>query len=438
MNALDREWLLLRRSRASLLSLTLLLMLSTASVCVGLSEVAHERERQRELLLLQDEETDALAGWIDKSGDAGYAAYYTFHPTWNEPSKLAFAALGLRDVAPQTLRIRALGLEAQLYENESFNPELAVAGRFDLAFVVIYLLPLVLIALLHDLVSRERETGRLPLLATLSASVGTLWITRALVRVTFAALALLVPFLVGALLEGAASVLVASFSAVVLAYLFFWAALVGGVGLIHWTPATHAAVLVALWATLTLALPAAAQAVIARKVPVSQGVELTLAHRELVNAAWDQPKEATMQPFLATHPEWQGTSPVTGRFHWKWYYAFHQVADQRVSEAAREYRDGLMTRQTLTEKAAWWLPTIGAQVLLHRLARTDLPAQLAYEDAIRRFHAELRRFYYPYFFEERPFRIADFELAPSFESGDAGMVRACRPSSPRSPSAPSC
>ncbi len=421
MNAFGREWLLLRRSRSSLLSLALLLFLSSTSVWVGVGEVERQRLQQRELIKLQQQETEVLSSWIAKSGDAGYAAYYTFHPTWSEPSEMAFAALGLRDVAPQTLRIRALGLEAQLYENESFNPELAVAGRLDFAFVVIYLLPLILIALLHDLVSREREAGRLPLLATLATQLGALWMVRALTRILFAAMAVLAPFLAAAWFEGASLGQTAAFSGVVLAYLLFWAALVGGIGLARGTPATHAAVLVAVWATLTLAVPTAVQAIIARSVPVRQGVELTLAHRELVNAAWDQPKEATMRPFLETHPEWQGTPPVTGRFHWKWYYAFHQVADQRVAERAHLYRESLMRRQTLTERASWWLPSVGAQVLLHRLARTDLPAQLAYESAIREFHARLRRFYYPYFFEERPFGREDFRLAPRFNvEGHAG------------------
>ncbi len=41
---------------------------------------------------------------------------------------------------------------------------------FDWAFVLIYLLPLVVIALGHDLVTGERETGRLRLLLSLNAS----------------------------------------------------------------------------------------------------------------------------------------------------------------------------------------------------------------------------------------------------------------------------
>lgn len=58
------------------------------------------------------------------------------------------------------LRVRALALHAQFHESEVFNPELALAGRFDLAFVLVYLVPLFLIALLYDQVSSERQAGR--------------------------------------------------------------------------------------------------------------------------------------------------------------------------------------------------------------------------------------------------------------------------------------
>jgi ABC-2 type transport system permease protein len=414
MTSISHEWLLLSRSRTSVLALVLLFGLSMAAVIVGLVEVDRQRTQQEKLVDLEQKETDALAAWITKTGDAGYAAYYTFHPTWNPPSALAFAALGIRDVAPQTLRVRALGLEAQLYENESFNPETALAGRFDFAFVVIYLAPLFIIALLHDFVSRERETGRLPLLTAMARNIRLVWWRRVLIRTVLVTLGLLVPFAIAAWGEGASLASASAFGAVVLAYLIFWSVVVRGVGMLKMRSAAHAGVLVATWATLTLALPTAAQAVIVRAAPVDQGMELTLAHRQAVHAAWDVPKEDTMQAFFLSHPEWRDTPAITGQFHWKWYLAFHQIGDERVASQAMRYREGLAKRQELTSRVGWALPPVTAQVLLHRLAATDLPAQLAYEDSIRAYHGQLRRFYYPYLFNELHFGGKDFSNAPAF------------------------
>jgi ABC-2 type transport system permease protein len=66
------------------------------------------------------------------------------------------------------------------------------------------------------------------------------------------------------------------------------------------------------------------------------------------------------------------------------------------------------------------LPSVGVQGLLTRLARTDLTAQLAYQDRVRAFHARLRTFYYAYLFRDRPFAAADFTLAPKFEDTPHG------------------
>ena len=105
---------------------------------------------------------------------------------------------------------------------------------------------------------------------------------------------------------------------------------------------------------------------------------------------------------------------MTAPFHWKWYFAFHQVGDQSVADLARAYEAGVLRRAELSERIGHVLPGVGVQVALHRLADTDPQAQMAYLDRIRGFHAELRRFYYPYLFNERPFDRADFARAPAF------------------------
>lgn len=97
----------------------------------------------------------------------------------------------------------------------------------------------------------------------------------------------------------------------------------------------------------------------------------------------------------------------------------HQVGDEAVAEQVADYRAHLLARQNLSEKVGWMLPSVGAQVLLHRIADTDLVAQLAYQDSIAAFHERLRRFFYPYLFTDRPFTRADFDRLPSYEARTA-------------------
>ena len=106
---------LLLRSRLALAALLLMALLSAAAVAAGMAEVARQRAAIDAVATAQAEDIAAVADYVDRTKDGGSAAYYSFHPTWDSPSPLAFAAIGMRDVAPYILRVRALGLEAQIF-----------------------------------------------------------------------------------------------------------------------------------------------------------------------------------------------------------------------------------------------------------------------------------------------------------------------------------
>ncbi|MDM0057629.1 ABC transporter permease [Variovorax fucosicus] len=421
MSWLAHEWRLLARSRLALAALALLLVLSTLAVLSGTREVARQRQTIARLAGLQQQDLTAQARKYTHGGDPGSAAYYTFHSTWDAPSPAAFLALGLRDAAPYVLRLRALALQAQLHEGESFNPELALAGRFDFAFVLVYLAPLFLIALLYDLVSGERRSGRLGTLLAMPGAGRRLWLRRAGLRAALVFGGLVLPVLVGALANGTTMAALATALLVTAAYLAVWSGLALIVATRSASSAANATALMGCWAVLTLVVPTLANAVLARAVPVHQGVELMLAQRQTVHGAWDLPPPATMEKFFRTHPEWQHTAPLPSGFHWKWYYAFQQLGDESVAPQVAAYRDGLLARQRWTARLGWLLPGVGVQAVLHRQADTDLQAQLAYQDHIADFHARLRAFYYPYLFNDARFGSQDFAAQPRFISPARSM-----------------
>lgn len=406
------ELRLFLRQRIAVPALLLMLALSAASVGAGLAEVGRQRDVIARIQPRQALDEAAVAAWAGKEGDAGNAAYYTFHATWDAPSSLAFAALGQRDVAPFVLRVRALALEGQIHENETYNAELALPGRFDWAFVLTYLAPLLLIALLHDLSSSEREAGRAVLLGVMARSERAMWLRRITWRAGLLLLALLLPFLAGAATSGTAAGEALLVCGIAGAYLLFWTLLCLIISRWRLSSLANAAALASAWLAITLVLPGLALLAINSAIPVQQGIELTLAQREAVHSGWDKPKAATMQAFLRDHPEWKDKAAFEGGFHWKWYHAFQYLGDRAVDGKVAEYRAGLETRDAWTRRTGLMLPSVGVQVAIHRLARTDLAAQIAYQDRIRAFHAALRRFYYPYIFDDKPFRAADFAKAP--------------------------
>ncbi|WP_126174283.1 DUF3526 domain-containing protein [Altericroceibacterium xinjiangense] len=408
------------RSRIAAAALFLLFLLAALAVWSGISLSDRQNAAIERVQAAHAQDLAAVARvYGQPDGDAGYGAYYTFYLTWDRPSPLAFAAIGQRDIQPFTLRVRTLGLHSQLYESENINAELALPGPFDWAFVLIYLAPLAVLVLLHDLVAGEREAGRLRLLLSLPGARG-LWARRLGARYLLVLAALALPLVLGLMLTQAPLTLGAGSLLVAALYLAFWSGLGLLVAALVRSSGGGAATLLGCWIVLTLVAPTLATSAINSAIPAARGTDLSLAQREIVHAAWDKPKEETFDAFFVNHPEWRDTPPVTGRFHWKWYYAFHQVGDEAVAPQVAEYRASLAARERWTERVGWLLPTVSTQVLLHRLADTDLQAHLAYQDSIAALHRRIRYFYYPYVFEERPFTAADFERLPDYQPRPSG------------------
>lgn len=415
------ELRLMLHSRLASAALVLFMAMMSLSVYVGLQASHRQQQALARIAAEHRDELAVVAAKYRTGGEAGYAAYSTPHLTMHPPSPLAFAAFGQRDLQPYSLRVRLLGLHSQLYESEQVHPDLVMPGRFDFAFVLVYLAPLFVITLMHDLLSGERERGRLRLLLSLPHAPSALWGRRVGVRLGTLMLAALLPLALGTMRSGALLGDFALAALVSACYLGFWFGLAALVAARANTSAASAATLLALLVTLTMVLPTVANALIARAVPVSQGVELALAQRQAVHEGWDLPKQETFAKFFRTHPEWRGTAPVTTRFHWKWYYAMHQAGDDAVADQVAQYRSSMLARERWTANAGLVLPSVALQLVLHRMAHTDLHGQLAYQRRIEAFHGALRAFYYPFIFNERTFGPAEFRRAPVYRA-EAGAV----------------
>ncbi len=169
------------------------LCLSVLAVSAGLSEVRQQKATIARLI--EADHADRLEV-LRAQKDWGSAAYYSFHLTFDPPSDFAFAAGGRRDDAAWKHRVRMLALEGQIHERDAGHPVLALIGRFDFAFLAAYVLPLVLIVLLHDLRARERVAGRHDWLVATASDPATLWRWRAALRASGVFLCAALPLLV--------------------------------------------------------------------------------------------------------------------------------------------------------------------------------------------------------------------------------------------------
>lgn len=409
---MKRELIFLLRQKNVQLLLFVAFLLSAFSVTTGIIEI--EKQKETITRLAQYDEIDQKSISTKRSG-FGSIAYYTRHLTYAPPSDLAFAAIGQRDVMSWKHRVNMLALEGQIYENDADNPELAYVGRIDFAFIIAILVPLFVILLLHDVKASERASGRYELLLTTSKNPNRLWLTRIWVGAASLSIALLIPFLIGAIISNSNLTTIATVIFICIAQVSFWALICNWVAKKNTSAPQLASILLGIWLLTTVIIPVSSEKIIGLAVESPKGGDIVLTQREAVNDAWDIPYAQTFEPFLARHPEWKDYVDMPAAFDWKWYYAFQQVGDQTAEPLSNSYTKAIVRKNELAGIVAWLSPAMLVQRSLTSLAQTDTKAMLAYNQSIRYFHTQLRHFYYPYLFKGIEYDVSVLDKRPTFK-----------------------
>ena len=154
-----------------------LVLLSTYAVHVGERTVEGQREQ---VAAAQEEQVERYAELRDTMGEvhSGTTSLSPFQDPTRPyvtgrdrgrryallpPSPFQSSAVGQADLIPPAVPVTLDGADPRAAREEIENPVHLLSGPLDLAFVVIFLLPLLAIGISFDLLSREREAGTLAL-----------------------------------------------------------------------------------------------------------------------------------------------------------------------------------------------------------------------------------------------------------------------------------
>ena len=348
--------------------------------------------------------------------DFGNALYYLKHSTIHEPSGWAAFSIGQRDVNPFNVNVTMLTLEGQLYDSEMSNPKNLLYGNFDLAFVFVFLFPLLIISFCHNLISAEQESGTWNLLCSQPVSIGKIIGWRLLIRFVFV---LLIAF---GLIAASCFYLESAFDmrfiyAVLIAFIYlgFWFALAGFIISLQKSSTFNALSLLGVWIFLTILAPALLNLAISTALPVSESFELTVKQREGYHQKWDQKKSETMEKFYAIYPQYRDFPIPEDKFSWGWYYAAQLMGDLESRGETENYIKKLELRDYWTNKFALFLPTVNTQMAFNRLSQNDLQSHLDYLESVRKFHAKMREHFYPFIFRNAKVEEVDWKNLPQHE-----------------------
>lgn len=342
--------------------------------------------------------------------DLGLLLYYLRFTLIKQPSTISAISIGQSDVNPLLQAVTIRGLEGQKYDTDFENPSLLMSGNLDLGFVIIYLFPLVLIAMTFNLYSEEKEQGTWRILAAQTSARAKFLLKKLGIRMLFVFGVLIFLLL---LASGVLNIaLDQNFWAIFLQsilYLFFWSALCLFIVSFQKNSSFNALALISIWVVLTVLIPAMVNNYVLNTYQVPEALEAMVEQRDGYHEKWDLEKDATMVGFFEAYPQYKNYTVPEEEFSWIWYYGMQHMGDLAAEGTSTEMSEKIMLRNTVSEKVAFFVPTMHAQLSFNSLAGTDMLSHLDFLQGLEKFHEGLRLSFYPKIFENVPADTIDWE-----------------------------
>ncbi len=336
---------------------------------------------------------------------------------------LAPLAIGQSDMYPDTYRITTKSRVEFMYDSEIENPWNLLTGRFDVAFVITYLLPLLVLAWSYNLVAAEREQGTLRMLLSQPVGLGTVVAAKVLVRSAVLLLwAVAIPVATIALLRpearGPAGVTaLACFAGLTAAYALFWFALAVIVDGFSRSSALSALALVSAWVVLALVLPVTINLIAAAISPAPSRAELATQTRVITIENLDQLSGKFRADYrYVSNPDL--LLPKDGRFEvpdrLRAFFLAGQRLDQRIGQALDAFDASLARQQAIVDRLGLLSPAILAHEGLAAIAGNGTKRYQRFHHQVTAFHEEWRRFFGPRVLEGVAITEADFARMPAW------------------------
>jgi ABC-2 type transport system permease protein len=339
-------------------------------------------------------------------------------------SPLAALSVGQGDLYPAYTKVSLWNNRHDLFtEVENENPLHLLNGRFDLAFVVIYLYPLFILGLTYNLVSGEREAGTLPLLASQPVSLKTIALRRL-------GLLLIVLFLPIAALS-AAGVLAGRgalgsegwmalglWMLVAAAYGAFWFALALAVNSRGWNSATNATVAATAWLALVLIVPSVLNLAVTTMAPVPSRSEYVQALRAAANESEDAGK-VLLARYYDEHPDLRPAADGKGPKKVVVAYWLGMWNTARQMEPVLDRYEGALARQhALAGSVRYLSPAAVALEIMNDLSGTGANRYMRFRAETAQFQREWHAFFSPRMFGGLRMTAGDYDHVPRFHMPD--------------------
>ncbi|OSY89272.1 hypothetical protein WH52_01100 [Tenacibaculum holothuriorum] len=334
-----------------------------------------------------------------------------------KPETFSFLATGQSDMYTHFKSPTVYGNNFALDYSEMVNPVQLLFGNFDLAFVIIYILPLLIIAFTFNVLSKEKELGTLRLLSAQPISTVNWVLQKMLIRyIVFTGVILLILLTMFAVFsKGIFSDIgtLAGLLIIISGYILFWFVLSCIVNIKLNNSSKNALALIGFWLLIVLVLPATINQLGSTLYPTPSRLKMINEIR-LIKKENEEKQNEIMSEYLRNHPELAQESNQDKFGFWHNYFASEKVMEEKTKPLLAQYETQLRKQQKLVSVFQFLSPAILMQQSLNKIAGTSENHYNDYKKQVFEFSNEWRNYLVPMLFKQQKFTIKNYNELPQF------------------------
>lgn len=428
------EWKAFIRNTFQLFMLLVMAAIGMYAIYSGQSEINQQRKNIEIVSNLEEEEFSKYRSSFeneersleeeqlhDIASRPEFAWYRHGYHAIIPPHDFASLSIGQRDLFRYYYRLTGMSLYYQLFENELANPVNLMIGNFDLSFVIVYLIPLLIIAFCYNLFSSEKENGTLALLQIQSISIPYI----IFIRLTFYFF-ILTGFILlistvgiisaGSPLTGANLLPTIAWLSIVVAYSGFWFGLCYLINSFRKSSSFNAVAAIGCWLLFLIIIPTVLNVVASSKYPLNSATLAGLTRRSSMgNEDDEKAMKKLISEYLNRRPDLQSdTKGIENNLMAKGYASFTSLGDIKNKAVVDAYNSQVAKRNDWTSRLQWTSPAINMQNCLALIAKTDLTTFLLFQTDLANFHKKITDFYFKRLFRDQPIKQEDYNQLPTF------------------------
>jgi ABC-2 type transport system permease protein len=359
----------------------------------------------------------APRGPIPPGTNAGTIGGTTHAPAVLPPTGLAAFAIGQSDLQPSYLRVSGDSIVAITQRTELGNPVNLKRGPFDIAFVVIFLLPIFILAISYDMLSSEHERGTLAMVLSHPLSLRRLMASKAISRAAIIVAVVLICGLTalltvgGNLAEAETWLRFALWLAATLLYAAFWFALAVLVNALSRDSATNGVILAGAWLLLVVIVPTLVSVGATSAFPAPSRFDFITASRS-EQTVTERNYMAALDRYYYDHVEFAPEGEVNDFLAVT--MAKKQAVDEAMAPLYARFRSQLAAQDRAVAQLQYLSPAIMMQRVLNEAAGTSSARYEDFFEQVGTFRERWVEYFTRRFLNEIPLRAADYPDFPAF------------------------